>query len=138
MLSTRSICLEVPEAVKPQAALAVANWNRALNGKQILQLRTDSCSILVIDTDRAHCPPAALACADAIGGSVIYLRRGSYEHQPANILAHELGHVLGAQHVEGALMSATGAPQACPDQTTVAQVAAYQHWNLAELCWCAL
>ena len=137
MLSERGVCLEVPPESKPGLLAAVASWNLALNGK--LKLREGpACSITVIESAAPPCPAGSLACANKLGGSVVYLRRGSYERQPANILAHELGHIFGAQHFEGGLMGSTGAPQSCPDQTTVAQVAAYNHWNLAEMRWCSL
>jgi hypothetical protein len=137
-LASRSVCLEVPEVARPGALEAIKNWNTALNGKLTLRVSTQACDLLILESPQPPCPDGALACGDKLGGSTIYLRKGDYERRPANIIAHELGHLLGAQHVEGTLMATTGAPQACPDQTTVAQVAAYQHWNLAELRFCSL
>ena len=137
-LGVRTVCLDVPEALKPEMARAVANWNRALNGKLELRVAADACDISVLDVSTSPCPETALACTDTLGGSVVYMKRGFYERQPANILAHELGHAFGAQHVEGTLMAPIGAPQDCPDHVTIVQVAAYNHWNLAELRWCSI
>jgi hypothetical protein len=135
--AVRNICLDVPADVKPAMVRAVAQWDLALNGKLLLRTDQGACDFTVAEA-ATGCRPNALACTNALGGSVITMIRGSYERQPGNILAHELGHALGAQHFEGTLMAVAGAPQDCPDQTTMAQVASYQHWNLAELRWCAL
>jgi hypothetical protein len=136
--ATKTVCLIAPREVQEGLQAAVHSWNQALNGKLSLEVGVESCDIVVQETEDPPCPQGSLACANELGGSVVYLRKGSYERQPANVLAHELGHVFGAQHLEGSLMSTTGANYACPDQTTVAQVAAYQHWNLAELRFCSL
>ncbi len=135
--SYRNICFFTPPELKPDLARAVSNWNQALNGKIALEAGVDSCDIIVQESENPPCPQEALACANELGGSVVYLRKGSYERQPANVLAHELGHVFGAQHLEGSLMSTTGAGYSCPDLPTMAQVAGFQRWNLAELRFCA-
>ena len=137
-LGKRRVCLDVPGNKRADLLPAIAAWNHALNGKMTLVEDPEACDLYVVEMVHPPCDPSAVACADKIGGSVIYLYPGRYEKHASEVMAHEIGHTLGAQHVEGTLMAPTVSNWECPDVTTMAQVSAYQHWNLTELRWCAL
>lgn len=81
----------------------------------------------------------AAAWVSMIGGSHVYMRKGHYEHDVAGLVMHEIGHLLGAQHVPYTLMHQTWERLmfVCPDATTVAQVAAWNQVDIRLFSWCA-
>ena len=136
------VCLDLPAEHMPAAIQAVMLWDRALHSwrpvEAHFQLDLD-CQVWVHETTRANPEsPNALAWASDVGGHEISMLKGHYEQDVAGILLHELGHALGAQHVVGELMTPNWVPGAfrCPDVTTVAQVAAWNHTRLDKLSWC--
>jgi hypothetical protein len=137
------VCTSVPQEQFNAVKLAFDDWNKALvTWKRFVVVENggSGCSYFIEETNENKCQGDGLtiACANAIGGNTTYLRRGRYEKRTKEIVMHEFGHVLGAQHVQGTLMDATYDDHlyACPDVTTVAQVAAYNKLNLAQLSWC--
>lgn len=138
-----TVCLDLPAEQLPAARLAVEGWDRALGQwKRLVAVDnggSDECTYWVHEVAEANRnDDRALAWASMLGGHEISMKKGRYEHGTTGILLHELGHVLGAQHVPGTLMNATYWQHgfACPDATTVAQVAAWHRINLELLCWC--
>lgn len=140
------VCLELPETQLVSAREAVGMWDRSLNlwkrfvpvsGKEILH---GTCEYRVVEVIYKNVnDPEAIAWADDIGGSEISMRKGEYERDTTVILMHEMGHALGAQHVEWTLMhpvydKARMTP--CPDVVTVAQVAAWNNVEIELLGWC--
>jgi len=135
------VCLELPEAQMPEAERAVAQWNKSLaQWKKLRVERTFKyCDVVVEEvTEALNRSPGALAWADKLGGSHVSMRKGFYEQDVQGILMHEIGHILGAQHMQGTLMDAEWSPKSypCPDRVTVAQVAAWNHVSLNLLTWC--
>jgi len=114
-------------------ANAVAAWDRAIGGWRHVEMASGSCDVHVV---YGECESkTAIACTESLGGSQITIQRSS--HDTTGVVAHELGHALGAQHVPGTLMDLQNANKwDCPDATTVAQVAAYNRINLELLGWC--
>ena len=138
------VCLDLPESQQKAAREAVELWDKAIgNWKHLIAVRShdDSfCGFWVHEIRENHPKdPTALAWASAIGGREIFMKIGSYEKDTKGILLHELGHALGAQHINRTLMNPNWWPGAfvCPDVSTVAQVAAYHNLNLEMLSWCA-
>ena len=142
--STAYVCIDLPAEQRQEAFRAVDNWNLSLNQwKKFVAVdnrdRPGACTYSVTEVfehkiDDEH----AMAWASRIGGSEIMMFKGHYEHDTAGILLHELGHVLGAQHVYGTLMNPTWSRYRfdCPDESTVAQVAAWNRVDLETLSWC--
>lgn len=139
-----TVCLDLPFEQVPSARLAVEGWDRALGQWRRITARVgapwnSTCTYWVHETTNVNIDDDhAIAWASMLGGHEISMRKGWYEHDTTGILLHELGHAFGAQHVPGTLMNATYWRHGftCPDATTVAQVAAFNHVNLALLCWC--
>lgn len=135
------VCVLLPEEQQARAKAAVDSWSECLQGWKRIE---------AVDVSRGVMPPCdyevtevdydyqgALAWA-TLGGRTVWMRKGLYERDTKGILLHELGHVLGAQHVPGTLMHSTWTRNryVCPDATTVAQVAAYQRLPIELLRWC--
>lgn len=142
--STMIVCVDVQQDSLQSISDAIDDWNTALTSWKKLELQVGSvgdpsCSISIEDVDRLPVDdPDAIALTNGLGGNRIYLLKGSYEMNARTVVSHELGHVFGAQHVNGTLMSSRsgGARKSCPDVTTMAQVAAYNDLNLETLSWC--
>lgn len=138
------VCLNLPEKQHDAAKSAVLNWDAAIgNWKHLIPVAVSHdeswCNIYVHETYFSHNSNVlALAWASSIGGREIFMKQGRYEIDTQGILQHEIGHALGAQHVDGTLMNPTWDRGAfvCPDVTTVAQIAARHDINLETLSWC--
>lgn len=128
------VCLEAPDT-SGELAQAVHAWDKAIGNWRHMVVSHAGCDVVIFEGQCTDGNP--LACADGLGGTVVTLVPGKYEHDRTAILLHELGHILGAQHVEGTLMSSTYAGHyTCPDIYTVLQVSSYQKANLTEFSWC--
>lgn len=140
---TQYVCIDVPDTQVSSVEDAVAAWSKALfQWKRLVSVvgKPDviKCDYTVQQTDDVNMDDdAAMAWASMIGGRTVLLTRGRYEEDTIGIVLHEMGHLLGAQHVAGTLMNATyNKGMVCPDVTTVAQVAAWNRVNLRLLGWC--
>ena len=143
LTTTATVCLYLPEKQINEAIKAVEDWDHSLRGwKHLVAVNAFGSDIFCGYTIREMNPPendsVVLAEASMIGGHEIRLYRGRYEMDTKGIVMHELGHCLGAQHVSGTLMNPHWYKNAfrCPDQVTVAQVAAFNQVNLGRLAWC--
>lgn len=137
------VCLDLPVDSFEDAAAAIASWDRSLRQWRrlvpVVGPDGPGCSYSISETAAPRLDdPAAVAWASRIGGRKIQLLRGRYETDVEVIILHEMGHALGAQHVEGTLMNPTydSISLRCPDVVTVSQVAAYNGLDMATLSWC--
>ncbi len=91
-----------------------------------------------IEIDGKKVPVYTLGFADRVGGHMIYLvrdRLGNKDVKP--IVMHELGHVMGSDHVGHGLMTPLYSGEwECVDKISMEQVARY--WKIPEwrLNWC--
>lgn len=141
---TQYVCVDVPNAQLPAVKEGVKAWSKSLAQWKVLEVVTDDslgirCDYLIQETtDTCPSNDSAVAWASDIGGHLIFLTKSRYERDPTAIVLHEMGHVLGAQHVAGTIMNESYIPNStCPDVVTVAQVAAWNHVNLSLLSWCS-
>ncbi len=137
------ICVDLPERHLDAAREAITGWDTALRGwkrvRMVHALPYAECNLTVAETSSWKPEDSASAgWTSRIGGSEIFLVRGRYEHMAAVVLSHEIGHAMGASHVDRTLMNPTLTPEmrVCPDVTTIAQVAAFHHLDLDVLAWC--
>lgn len=139
---TALVCVDLPENLVPLAMEAVEMWDHSIEKwKRLKPIRGDEwrCSFWIHETtETLESKPEALAWASRIGGREIFMKVGRYEQDVKGIVLHELGHALGAQHVENTLMNEHWAQGrfVCPDVVTVAQIAAFHNVNLETLSWC--
>ena len=118
------------------ASRAIAVWDRALGAWHHVVLAFDDCDVVI---DEVATPEPWCGLTLGLGGAHILLN--SKCHAATEIVvAHELGHTFGAQHLPGGLMApSTQEAEAwglCPDRATVAQVAAYHRVALGNLSYC--
>ncbi len=143
----------VDPELPPETVYAIRAWNLAMNGAYYLDARA---------WGPAPEPPAVVLYAAHKGNPM--LRRGgelavgvtfpwdgtypsaliyididyarAHPTQLVPIIAHELGHAFGAEHIPGTLMSPTIIDTACIDLPTITAVAKRLHLNPAWLNHC--
>lgn len=151
-------------AERERIALAVRQWNVALNGfiqfrvgllvanpqpQTLAQIRRSGGWVLArIDSRHpvARQPEVrqamAMTVGSSAGGGIVYMISDRFGLADLNgVILHELGHVLGAGHddsANGHLMASVYKPGNghCIDQGAVAMVANAQRLPLSRLNWC--
>jgi hypothetical protein len=141
--TTAYVCLSLPDDEIEEAIEAVEMWDQSLRQWRrfvpIVDDTTVGCSYWVKETARHKLnDPDAIGWVSIVGGRTIFMLKGSYESATKQILLHEFGHALGAQHINGTLMHPTLGKEMtpCPDVVTVAQIAAWNNVDLKKLGWC--
>lgn len=145
--TTAYVCIDLPESQQKDAFEAVNAWDASLKRWRRfkpVEGKHSYCTINVAETMIPYALDAhALAWVSEIGSitsghGYVYMLKGSYERDTKGILMHEIGHILGAQHMQGSLMNAKHYPHLykCPDNITVAQVAAWNKISIDLLSWC--
>jgi predicted Zn-dependent protease len=150
------------EADKIEIAKALDQWNFALNGSLVLRLEDSQFSVAnpeqnsrilgeggiiffritstnAIISQLHHSGQTLAFVYPQIGSHSIYLIRDRMFNDGVKpISMHELGHALGAKHVDGSLMNPQYYPYLyqCVDEITLEQVAQYQHLTKSQLNWC--
>lgn len=138
--STAYVCVQLPNAERAEAFKAIELWDEAIGTWKHLSAIESAdnagCAYSIIETTNSR--EGAMAWTETIGGRRIWLTIGRYEYATLGIVLHEMGHALGAQHVDGTLMNPVYSKleMQCPDRDTVEQVAAWNHVNLDMLSWC--
>jgi|SRR5579859_2080571 len=139
---------------------AVEQWNYSLNGQITLKIMDErfwmqneiiervmnggGWLILKIDDKSAWVRGwkgyKVLAFADKVGGNRIFIVRDRIRRQEEvrGIAMHELGHLLGSNHLDDGLMSVpySDKDSQCIDQKTVDAVANFRNLNLKNLNHC--
>jgi hypothetical protein len=110
-------------------------------GKAWVFLKVDSQNEFIKhqDTSNGRQMHIVLACADQIGGHTLYVVRDRITNsQVTGIIMHEVGHLLGANHVPGSLMAPAFEEDStrCVDLITLQQVAYYQHLDYHRMNYC--
>lgn len=138
------VCIDLPDREAAAAERAVSAWDKALAGwRRLVSVKapvgSEGCAYWIGEVPPGDAPPGVAAWVSSLGGRTVNLVRGHYEDIAEKIVLHEMGHALGAQHVDGTLMHPVRdeVMLPCPDVTTVAQVAAWNKVDLRVLGWCA-
>jgi len=136
------MCIDVNTQTLPQVINAVKMWDEAIGSwKHLIPVvgMNDTCDYVIVETQADRdAAPMALA-STTLFGRVIKLYKNRYELDPLGVTLHEIGHVLGARHMEGTLMAPTAdyGRYRCPDAATVAQVAMANSIDPSLLKWCS-
>lgn len=139
-----SVCIEVSPDQLPKVVDAVKAWDRSLERWKKLHPRIgidDSCDYTIKEVMPSpfDVGPNVLGAVPYLGSRDIFLYRGRYEVDALSVALHEMGHALGARHMEGTLMAPQLEPKlyVCPDSPTVAQVAVANEVDPTLLSWCS-
>lgn len=137
---TAYVCIQLPHEHFEKASKAVNEWNNSLKSwKKMVPVEgwNEPCNYFIRET-AFTLTKETVAWTSMIGGRQINLVIGKYENVTTQIVLHELGHALGAQHVAGTLMNSSYSPTLyqCIDATTIAQVAAWNQVDIDILSWC--
>ena len=114
-------------------------WDRSLYQWRQFKVGTKNCDIKIHEiSSNAEYDEFDLAYVDRIGGNEIKLIEGKYEIDPLGVTLHEMGHILGAKHMAGTLMSQKldVGKYRCPDAATVAQVVTFNNIDPGIVSWC--
>lgn len=141
------VCVDMPDEQQQAVKDALEEWNHALGEWKSVDFvmgHQEPCTAWIHEVtpaqSRSDGHDLARAYAPLGRSGEVKMVQTRYEEYTKLIVMHELGHVFGAQHVPGTLMNGqVGAGvkiDKCPDKTTVAQVAAWNHVPLDLLCWC--
>jgi hypothetical protein len=136
------VFLDLPKPFAADARVALRNWDRALKSwHRIVEVTRPLDANIVID--EVAIDDVWIESDDRLlgwtytHGSRIHLVEFNYEFDVAGIVSHELGHVFGAEHEDGTIMSEFWhARQECPDMTTIRQVAEYHGLDFTRLGYC--
>lgn len=143
-VETIMVCSALPTKHAEHVEYAVTQWDNALKGWRRMWLVESTpqpwCDITIVEVPFAGPEDGKAAGITAcIGCPEIVMIKGRYEQDVAMVTLHEIGHALGADHVPGTMMVSKWSADTirCPDATTVAQVAAFQHVDLDFFSWCS-
>lgn len=127
------------DAPVPREAVeeALRVWEPVGGGGEVVT--DDSAFVFVRQGDESDCEPntSGVTYTGALRhepwGTMIYVRMRCYRDgtSPAAIIAHEIGHLYGLDHIEGrpALMNAAIGDSAHPELTDADRKAFRDHWS---------
>jgi predicted Zn-dependent protease len=138
---TAYVCIQLSHEQFIEASKAVNEWSNSLKEwKKLVPINgwNEPCNYYIHETKNKDSHQSSIAWTSSIGGREIKLVVGKYENITKQIVLHELGHALGAQHVHNTLMNSTynNRMYKCIDATTIAQVAAWNQVEIDILRWC--
>jgi len=145
---------------------AIDQWTYALNGYMVFDIRSfdpvggslvpreeaargdawlfmkiDSSNYILAQHDNRPAGMVALAFCDYVGGNLMYVVRDRIDNdQVRGIVMHEMGHLLGAKHVneDADLMAPSydNINAQCIDRTTLMQIAKTQGFPFQNMNYC--
>jgi hypothetical protein len=128
---TMSVCLNIPD--KEEGKASIEDWNKALNGFWKFEIIETNCDIEVsIVDDPSNESKLAAAYSNVFFSPnpyIVFYKNKYSKEKVHGVLIHELGHILGAYHLQGTTMDPGYNPyhMECPDEATMVQVAAAYH-----------
>jgi hypothetical protein len=141
------VCVDVAADQRERVLQGVEGWRKVTapwRGWDLQPAGTvDGCDLQIIEVAEGEvCTLGASACVQTLGGldlerpfGVVYQVVGRYEVNPAFTTLHEVGHLLGLDHVDGGIMQAGptasmwGGRWECPDLESIERLEA--HLNLS-------
>ena len=122
---------------------AIDEWDRTLNGSMVFTTNDVSCNWTIIKSEvelyNEQREPI-LAQANYVGGTTITVIRTKIrsEWQLKAIMLHEIGHLLGANHMDDSLMNSHYSIKLypCIDQKTIQVISKYQGLSYSNYNFC--
>lgn len=136
-----TVCISVDNDSLLETIEAVKAWDTAIGKwRQLIPVvgSNETCNYIIKEVDADESVGIFTLASTHLFGREIKLYKNRYELDVLGVVLHELGHVLGAKHLEGTLM----APHIdygrykCPDAPTVAQVAMANGVDPSTFNWC--
>jgi len=136
-----TVCISVSNETLPSVIDAVMAWDKAIGSwRRMIPVVgiNGSCTYLIRETKASPDVPDTVLASAQVKGKEAKLYVGRYEIDPLGVTLHEIGHLLGAGHIEGTLMSPYIKPGVyrCPDAASVAQVALANAVDPSLFKWC--
>lgn len=122
------VCIDTDESANEKITIAITSWDNSIGiWKHFVPVIgiNKNCNIKIIEVpEEQEADPRVVARAFMTNNN-IHLFKGRHEKDTIGIVLHEIGHLLGAKHMEGTLMDPviTYKKYVCPDAATLAQVA---------------
>lgn len=123
-----NVCIDVDSQFNQKIFAAVTAWDNSIGvWKHLVPavgLNKD-CNIKIIEVPGEQEDDLRVVGRAFMSNDKIHLYKGRHEKDTTGIVLHEIGHLLGAKHMEGTLMDPiiTYKKYVCPDAATLAQIA---------------
>lgn len=122
------VCIDTDESANEKIVAAITAWDNSIGiWKHLIPVIgiNKNCNIKIIEVPEEQEDDSRVVARAFMTNDNIHLFKGRHEKDTTGIVLHEIGHLLGAKHMEGTLMDPviTYKKYACPDAATLAQVA---------------
>ena len=139
---TATVCVHVSNDTLSDVIDAVEAWDTAIGKwKHLVPIvgPSDQCNYVIREAEVTEEVGYNTLASTKLHGRDIFLYKNRYELDPVGVVLHEIGHVLGARHMEGTLMAPqiTYGKYRCPDAATIAQVAMVNAIDPSLFSWCS-
>jgi len=136
-----TVCISVSNETLPSVIDAVRAWDKAIGTwRRMMPVVgiNELCNYVIRETKPGPEVPDTVLASTRVKGEEVKLYVGRYEVDPLGVTLHEIGHLLGAGHIEGTLMSpyVNYGAYRCPDAATIAQVAMANAVDPSLFRWC--
>ena len=116
-------------------------YRECFNGKAWCFMKINHTSSMLIGQDHSETGIHVLAFTDRVGGHLLYVVRDRImNEQMKGLMMHEVGHLLGANHIDedSDLMAPifTNENTQCVDKHTLEQVAQFEHFPVNNMNYC--
>jgi len=135
------VCIRSANDSIPGIIEAINAWDSAIGKwKHLIPVVgvSDMCDYTIEEVEADESVSITALASTTLFGRKIKLYKNRYEIDVVAVVLHELGHVLGARHIEGTLMAPviSYGTYKCPDAATVAQVALANAIDPSLFSWC--
>lgn len=121
------VCIDTPTEYHQKIISAITAWDESIGIWKHLIPTTNLniCDISITEVPEEQETDSRIVARAFMSNNKIHLYKGRYTKDTTGIVLHEIGHLLGAIHMEETLMAPIIVynKYTCPDTATLAQVA---------------